>query len=302
MIGSGSADTTAVSFGIPFYRGLDYLGHAIRSVLAQSDPNWRAFVCDDGDEPGVEALVGNVGEGRVAYVKNPARLGIGGNFNRCLELAGTDLVTILHADDELEPNYAGAMRARASANPGAAALFCNVSVIGDRGQPRFSLPDAIKRFIHPAPGREFALAGEPGVRALIRGNFIMAPTLCFRKSVLGERGFPEQYAFVLDLELTTSLLLDGDTLIGLPERLYRYRRHDDNATARLTRSQQRFLEESAFYDRMLAEAGRRGWTECVRLARQKRMLKFNLTYRTLASVAHGRLADARRGFELLSEI
>ena len=45
-----------------------------------------------------------------------------------------------------------------------------------------------------------------GVRALLKGDFIMAPTLCFRMSRLGGERFREGLKFVLDIQLTTNLL------------------------------------------------------------------------------------------------
>ena len=41
---------------------------------------------------------------------------------------------------------------------------------------------------------------------------------------------------------------------------------------------------------------------CARIATQKRMLKLNLTYRALRSVAQLQLGDAMRGLKLLREI
>lgn len=291
-----------ITFAIPYYSGIDYLKRAIESVLAQEDQNWQCVVADDSSDPSVEDVVAEVGRGRVRYVKNPKNLGIDGNFNRGIELAETDLVTLLHADDELMPSYTGTMRAAAERYPKAAAIFCRAEIIGPNSQSWFSLADYVKRFLNPAQHHEFVLEGEPGVRALLRANFIMAPTLCFRKSVLGKRRFPLGYKFVLDWELTTSLLLDGETLVGLPDRGYRYRRHFANATERLTKTQQRFREESEFYDRIRDKAIERGWDRCTKLATEKRFIKLNIAYRALKSAALLELADARNGVKLLREL
>jgi glycosyltransferase involved in cell wall biosynthesis len=291
----------AITFAVPFYRGTRYLARAIDSIFAQTDPAWRAIVVDDGPEPGVDELVRSYGE-RIAYVRNPANLGLGGNFNRCLDLATTELVTVLHADDALMPDYARTMRAAAERHPGAVAVFCRTRIIGPDDAPALSLADVVKDCIHPSRNRELTLHGEPGVRALLRANFIPAPTLLFRRSILGDRRFPAQYKFVLDWELTTQLLLDGETLIGIPDRCYRYRRHDDAATSQYTRTQLRFREESAYYDRMQGVASSRGWPRCVAVARRKRMTKLNITYRALRSVCALELAEARRSFRLLREL
>lgn len=291
-----------ITFSIPYYSGIDYLARAIESVLAQDEDGWDAVVADDSSEPGVEELVRRAGRGRVRYVKNPRNLGIDGNFNRGIDLAETDLVTLLHADDELMPGYARTMRQAAARYPQAAAIFCRAEIIGPHSEAWFSLADYVKRFINPAQRAEFVLAGEPGLRALLRANFIMAPTLCFRKSVLGARRFPYGYKFVLDWELTTSLLLDGDTLVGIPEACYRYRRHFENATEKLTKTQQRFREESEFYDRMRDKTRARGWDRCAAIAADKRIIKLNVAYRALKSAAKLQLDEARKGIKLLREL
>jgi glycosyltransferase involved in cell wall biosynthesis len=292
----------AITFSIPYYSGIDYLARTIESVLAQEDDSWACVVADDSSDDSVESVVAKVGRGRVRYVKNPRNLGIDGNFNRCIDLAETDLVTVLHADDELKRNYTATMRRAADSYPQAAALFCRAEIIGPNSESWFSLADYVKRFINPAQKSAFILEGEPGVRALLRANFIMAPTLCFRKSVLGARRFPLGYKFVLDWELTTSILLDGLTIVGIPDTCYRYRRHLENATEKLTKTQQRFREESEFYDRIRGVVEARGWDRCAALAAEKRMIKLNIAYRALKSVAQLQLGDARKGLKLLREL
>lgn len=293
----------AITFSIPYYSGIDYLRRAIESVLAQADDRWACVVADDSSESAaVEQLVRDVGGGRVRYVKNEKNLGIDGNFNRSVDLAETDLVTVLHADDELMPNYTGTMIAAAARHAKAAAIFCRAEIIGPNSEPWFSLADYVKRFINPAHREEFILEGEPGVRALLRANFIMAPTLCFRKSVLGERRFPMGYKFVLDWGLTLRLLLDGEHLVGIPDRCYRYRRHFSNETEKLTKTQRRFREESELYDRMREITAARGWDTCAEIAAEKRFIKLNIAYRALKSAAKLELGDARKGLKLLREL
>lgn len=300
---SSTSDHSQITFAIPFHAGPDYLRRAIGSLLAQRDSTWTAFVCDNAStEPGIEDRVRAWGEGRVGYVRNPTNLGMAGNFNRCIDLADTELVTLLHADDELEPDYCETLRAAADRHRGAAAVFCHANIIGPDSEPWFSLADVVKQFVDPATRREVVLEGEPGIRALLKANFIMAPTLCFRKAVLGAHRFPEGLKFILDWELTTKLLLDGESLVGLPDRCYRYRRHHESATEELGRSQLRFSEESAYYNRMLEIVRARGWEECTRLATQKRMLKLNMAYRALKSVALCQFGDAGQRFRLLRDL
>jgi glycosyltransferase involved in cell wall biosynthesis len=289
-----------VTFAIPFYSGIRYLPAAIESVLAQDDPNWRALVCDDGTVPGVDELVHSYKNQRIVYYKNPNRLGMAANWNRCLELAPTDLVTLLHEDDVLLPNYCGVMRRAAAEHPSATAFYGQAHIIGPHGEPAFSFPDFIKfNFINPSPRATVVLEGERGVSELLRGDFIMCPTLCFRRSRLGALRFSEEYKFVQDIELTTQILVGGGTIVGLPDLFYQYRRHENNATAEYTRSLFRFDEESAYYDRVLELAIARGWRSCIDRARRRRIIKLNLGYVTLMSFARMRFSLGVQGLRRL---
>src|SRR5262245_36289058 len=98
-----------VTVAVPFYQGTEFLRRAIASVYTQSDPNWRLRVCDDGPDPGARQLV-ETGDARVRYLRNDRNLGMAGNWNRCLAAAETELVNLLHADDELLPSYIDRMR------------------------------------------------------------------------------------------------------------------------------------------------------------------------------------------------
>ena len=53
---------------------------------------------------------------------------------------------------------------------------------------------------------------------------------------------------------------------------------------------------------MRVKVAARGWTRCERIAREKRMLKLNLTYRALKSAVQLQLGEAARGFKLLREL
>jgi glycosyltransferase involved in cell wall biosynthesis len=290
-----------LTFAIPFYSGMRYLPRALDSVRAQTDPNWRALVCDDGDTDGVEALVRGYGDERIRYFKNARNLGMAGNWNRCLELADSDLVTLLHDDDQLLPTYCALMRAAAASAPAAAAFFCRARVIDSTSAPKFSFPDAYKRLINPAL-RRASLTGEPGLRALLRGNFITCPTLCYRRSSLGEIRFDARWKFVLDLDLTVRLIVDGKELIGLPEVAYLYRRHDANATVGYTRTLFRFREESEMYDQLHEIAVARGWRACARMAREKRIIKLNLLYCAVQGGLRLRLSEVRDAARLWAKL
>lgn len=290
-----------ITFAIPYYSGADYLVRALESVLAQQGIEWKAVVCNDGNTD-VADLVRDLGKGRVRYLVNDKNLGMAGNWNRCLDAAETDLVTLLHGDDELTPSYGARMVAALREHPRAAAAYCRYDVIGPASEPVRSMTDVIKDLIDPARRRDTVLAGEPGMCALIRANIIAAPTLCYRKSVLGARRFLPGHKFVLDWEVTTQILLDGDEIAGVHDKLFRYRRHPEQATEQLTHAGLRFREEIAFYQRAAERLAAHGWDRAARIARRMLFTRLHIAYRTARSAARLDLADVREGVALLREL
>jgi glycosyltransferase involved in cell wall biosynthesis len=292
-----------LGIAIPFYRGLPYLREAIESVRAQTRGDWRLLVCDDLGEPDPGAareLVACFGDPRIAYAANDANLGMVGNWNRCLDLAETELVTLLHGDDRLLPRYAETALGLAERFPEAAALFCAAEIIGPSGERLFSFADAAKALFLPRGSGALVLRGEPALRALAAGNFIMCPTLCFRRSVLGARRFDPRWRQVQDLELTARLLLEGETLAGSREAAYAYRRHPGSATESQSRSLLRFEEERALLGELAGAARLRGWHSAARAAARAFTPKLHLAYRALGDLLQGRPRDAAAKLRFLA--
>jgi glycosyltransferase involved in cell wall biosynthesis len=267
-----------ITFAIPFYKGRDYLHRALRSVMAQTNGQWRVLICDDGDDPEVEKIVASISDERIQYHRNPGRLGMVGNWNRCLELAETPYVTLLHADDELLPHYVEAMKVGWQSFPDAVLLFCRAKVIDSKSRPVFSFPDFYKKLLMPTRSQAYRLSGEAGVRRLLKGNFIFCPSVCFRKSALGTHRFSPKWKMVQDLELWTRLLLRGGELVGIPEHAYAYRRHSENTTTQYTQNLLRFREETQLYAELANTLAQVGATATARVARRATIIKLNVAY------------------------
>ncbi len=289
-----------LSLAIPYYSGLDYLQEALASVRAQQDPDWTLLVVDDSpDKRGVRECVEALGDVRVQYRANPGTLGMVACWNRCLEAAEGELVTLLHADDRLLPGYVGGMKRLAAAHPAAVALFCAAETIDAAGTRRFSLQDDIKRLLVPRGAGDVVLRGEPGLRALMHGDFIVCPTLCWRRATLGMRRFEPRWRQVQDLELLARLLCEGETLAGSRSAYYAYRRHDANTTARQTESLLRFEEEFALFDGIAARAAELGWRRAERTSRRKLILRLHLGWRIASELTRLRMGAAARTLRFL---
>ena len=294
---------TDLTFAIPYYSGRHYLEQAIRSVLSQEDEHWRLVVCDGrGREPDLETFLASFGDRRIRYVAWDGVAGMAANWNRCLDSADTDLVTLLHGDDELLKGYGDLMRTAAVGQPQAAAFFCPARIIDAEGAECFSFPDYVKRWLIPGSGGQVVLQGEAGLRTLLWGNFIMCPTLCYRKPRLAGRRFALGWRQVPDLEFTARLLLEGETLVGLPQTVYAYRRHQANTTAQQTDSLLRFREEVALLEQLRLRLKEMGWKRATFPAEIKLIIKLNLAYCVLRDLAGLRLSQAWRKLAFLQQI
>jgi glycosyltransferase involved in cell wall biosynthesis len=120
---------------IPTYHCADYLRHTLRSVLEQapSPGDMHIEVVDDAsvkDDP--EAVVREMGQGRVSFFRQPVNVGPQRTFTTCVERAQGEWVHILHGDDMVRPGFYEAMRRGAESDATVHAAFCRVITIDER--------------------------------------------------------------------------------------------------------------------------------------------------------------------------
>lgn len=93
-----------VSVCIPTYRGAEFIGTTLRSVLDQTYRNLEIIVLDDNSPDNTADVVASFADSRIKYLRNPANLGPQGNWNRCLALATGRYFKLLPHDDLLSPD------------------------------------------------------------------------------------------------------------------------------------------------------------------------------------------------------
>ena len=288
----------AISFAIPYFHNVGYLLEAIESVRAQTTADWELIVVDDaGPEPAREQVEA-IGDPRITYVRNEGNLGLARNWNECIRLSRASLVTLLHGDDRLLPAYGRRVLAAAAAHPQAAAVFTDVNVIGADGAPTTTMADLGKRLVR-RPAHDHDVVGDHGLAGLLTGNYILCPTLCMRKSVIGPDPFDPRWRFVPDLDFTVRQLLAGRTLHSLREPLLEYRRHDTSQTSALTSDASRFEEELTFSQWAAEQAAALGWKRAARAGRWRILARAHMVLRVGADLAGRRLPAARQKWRLL---
>lgn len=160
------------------------------------------------------------------YHRNPSNLGMVGNWNRALELADTELATVVHDDDEHEPGALARLVAALDAAPTAAFAHAGVTLV-DAAGATLGLPPM------PPGGLRAGLEVAAEIARTGRCPF-RAPTVMFRVAAVRRAGpFSPDYVLAADLDMWGRLALEGDVLF-VPERLLRYRIHASGGTAGTT--------------------------------------------------------------------
>jgi len=254
---------------LPYYGPVGLLQAAVRSVLAQQDPQWTLTVVDDAyPDRSVAAWLADLHDERVRYLRNEVNLGVNQNFQRCLDLVTRDLVVIIGGDDLLLPNYVGTVRDAHTARPAAAVIQPGVQVIDGAGRPARTLVDEVKRRVYaPKPAAILEMAGEDLAVSLLRGNWLYFPSLCWRVSAIGETRFRPGLDTIQDLALVIDLIMAGESLLVVPTTCFQYRRHAGSESSLRAEHGSRFQEERRFFLDVAHRATAQSWLRAARTAR-----------------------------------
>lgn len=124
---------------LPTFEPGEKLRMALHSVLEQAAAHeaMQIAVVDDGSQRSdVRELVAAVDRtGRVEVHTDMRRLGISGNWNRCIELARGHLVHLLHQDDRVEPGFYRRMEQAFTKAPQIGMAFCRSRLVDGDGKP-----------------------------------------------------------------------------------------------------------------------------------------------------------------------
>lgn len=267
---TGEEPGPSIDVLLPFYGDVGLMQEAVRSVLQQSDAEFRLIIVDDHQpDETVADWVAALEDTRISYHRNSRNLGANANYARALELASADLVVFMGADDRMLPNYVRRARAGFRRFGESASMFQpGVQVIDGDGQPSKPVADRVKSLLRPDAGDEWLLLeGEALARSLLAGNWTYFPSVCWRRSAIADRGFDPRFHVVQDLALILSLVADGAAMIVDGEPAFEYRRHALSDSSVKTWSAERFLEEERLFTSAAERFRAIGWRRAYRSAR-----------------------------------
>ena len=135
-----------VTIAIPTFKRIDTLQEAVESAAAQgTDLPYEILIVDNDPDSAkwAELLESLSPQARrqVRYYVNSSNLGMFGNWNRCIELARGEWVTILNDDDLLRPQFLDMCFALIRRRPETDGIVCG-KVVRDRRSERPAPPPA----------------------------------------------------------------------------------------------------------------------------------------------------------------
>lgn len=217
--------TRAVSVCLPTYNGADYIEEALRSILNQTYQDFELLIVDDGSTDATLDIVQSFSDPRIQLHRNPERLGIPANWNRCLALAGGAFVGVFHQDDVMLPENLEGKVQLLSADETIGFVHSGVETLVDE-----EAPSAFADWIEDAT-EDTVWDGPEYFRVLLlNGNRVCAPTvLARRRALLEQGGFDRDLGFACDYAMWLRLCLTYR--VGFLARpLVRYRWHGGNAS------------------------------------------------------------------------
>jgi glycosyltransferase involved in cell wall biosynthesis len=171
----------SVSLCIPTYNGAPYLEECMTSATEQTYRDIEIIVVDDQSSDETLAIVGKhaVGDPRIRVEQNPRRLGLTGNWNRCVELARGEWIKFVFQDDFIEPHCLERLvEAGRRTEAGMVACFRRIA-LEDADEPT-------RRIYEKYVERESLAGVFPGKTEVSAGEFCHAVLDHMKKNFVGE--------------------------------------------------------------------------------------------------------------------
>jgi glycosyltransferase involved in cell wall biosynthesis len=179
-----------LSVAVPTYQGARHLAEALSGILAQGDVDFELIVSDDRSDDETLVVAREVAGDRARIEVNAERLGLAGNWNRCMALARAPLVAIFHQDDVMRSGHLAAQLGTFRAHPDVGFVCGPADVIDAEG--RTLVQESSRREVRTyAPGTFLA--------ELAACNPVRCSAVTIRKAAhAAVGGFDAAYRYVVD--------------------------------------------------------------------------------------------------------
>ena len=220
-----------LSFILPAWKSA-YLAAAIRSILAQTCPDWELVVVDDCSPEPLKEIVDSFDDARIRYIRNEKNLG-GQNlvrqWNHCITFATGDYIVLAADDDIYKPAFAEECLRLAKKYPQADLIHSSVEQIDEKGHHLWDdsiLPEFTSKYEYLnwwLTGRSFTCIG----------NF------AFKRTALLELGGFINFPCAFGSDIATPIALSGNGVANTSEMLFCFRQSTQHLSADASRFKQK---------------------------------------------------------------
>lgn len=240
------------SIVIPAHNGERYLGRTIASALAQTRPADEILIVDDASTDRTAEIAQQAEfQPRIGYRYNAHATGFVDAWNRAVEYAAGEYVTILHQDDLLYPGYLDSIERALDRFPSAQHLYaaCNYIDEFDKVTRQPPAPHALQPTLYQ--GREYAHNYLSGI--LTNHHIHRCPGVTTKRSLLlNICSYRKEAGHIADDDLFLRVGAFTD-VVGISQPLASFREHSSSATGKLPLLSLRLAQDYLFQSRYYLE-------------------------------------------------
>jgi glycosyltransferase involved in cell wall biosynthesis len=276
---------------IPAYNCSNYLKETLLSVLAQDpgpDKMQIEVVDDHSTDMDVEALVAEIGRGRIGFFRQQQNVGSLRNFETCLNRSTGQWIHLLHGDDLVKPGFYQEIEMLFQQFPEAGAAFTGYYHINDNGKILYAHKE---------------LTNKTGVidnwlYIIAQSQQVQPPAIVVKRKVYEQLGGFFGIHYGEDWEMWVRISTKFP-VVHSPRRLAEYRIHEGNITSNYFLTGQNIQDISKAIDTIQDYLPEDRKKELKRLARRNYAVYFA---KTTDMVYHGyknpgqALAQAKSAF------
>jgi glycosyltransferase involved in cell wall biosynthesis len=218
-----------VSVITPTYNRPAYLKEALSSAVRQTYQNIEIVVSDNCSPQNIQALVESFGDSRIRFSRNETNLGMIANTLKAFKMAKGKYVACLLDDDMWEEDYLAKLVPLLEANSNLALAFCDHYIMKANGEIDYAASENCSRDFKRAYLKEGVY--QPFWKiGLVDGSIATAMATVIRRDIIDWDSIPHEVGGSWDVYLTYLCGCSGLGAYYYPEKLTRYREHEQTET------------------------------------------------------------------------
>jgi glycosyltransferase involved in cell wall biosynthesis len=193
------------------YNRADKIKESIKSIINQTFKDWELIIIDDGSEEDIGKVVSSFKDSRIVYKRLSENSGVPVARNIGNSMARGEFIAVADSDDINFPKRLQAEYDTLIQNPEVDVVYSSAWII---------YPDDNGKVVM------YEAHDWDTYRMIYDENLCFHPTIMFRKSVLKDTKYTQDYRFGSDYVFMAELALKGYKFKKIKEPLIRYTRHN----------------------------------------------------------------------------